>query len=69
MVVELVPHLKPGHGAGDPRDLAADVGPVIDREAFDGIQTHLLRLQREAIPLQGERSSEFLKNQPAAQLA
>jgi RHH-type proline utilization regulon transcriptional repressor/proline dehydrogenase/delta 1-pyrroline-5-carboxylate dehydrogenase len=62
MVVELVPHLKPGHGAGDPRDLAADVGLVIDREAFDGIQTHLLRLQRE-------RSSEFLKNQPAAPLA
>jgi delta 1-pyrroline-5-carboxylate dehydrogenase len=23
---------------GDPAELATDVGPVIDREAFDGIQ-------------------------------
>jgi RHH-type proline utilization regulon transcriptional repressor/proline dehydrogenase/delta 1-pyrroline-5-carboxylate dehydrogenase len=52
---------------GDPSDLATDVGPVIDREAFDGIQAHLQRLQREAKPLLGERSFEFTKNQPAAQ--
>ena len=45
------------HGAaqelvtGDPSDLATDVGPVIDREAFDGIQQQLARLQREARPL------------------
>ena len=36
---------------GDSSDLATDVGPVIDREAFDGIQRELLRLQREARPL------------------
>jgi RHH-type proline utilization regulon transcriptional repressor/proline dehydrogenase/delta 1-pyrroline-5-carboxylate dehydrogenase len=29
---------------GDPADLATDVGPVIDREAFDNIAAHLQRL-------------------------
>ena len=33
---------------GDPAQLATDVGPVIDREAFEGLQRHLARLQREA---------------------
>ena len=36
---------------GDPADLATDVGPVIDREAFDGIHKECERLQREAKPL------------------
>ncbi|WP_395057548.1 L-glutamate gamma-semialdehyde dehydrogenase [Polaromonas sp.] len=30
---------------GDPADLATDVGPVIDREAFDNIGQHLQRLR------------------------
>ncbi|MDO8374485.1 MAG: L-glutamate gamma-semialdehyde dehydrogenase [Polaromonas sp.] len=29
---------------GDPAELSTDVGPVIDREAFDNIQSHLQRL-------------------------
>jgi delta 1-pyrroline-5-carboxylate dehydrogenase len=29
---------------GDPAELATDVGPVIDREAFDNLQQHLQRL-------------------------
>ncbi|MGJ7510416.1 bifunctional proline dehydrogenase/L-glutamate gamma-semialdehyde dehydrogenase PutA [Variovorax sp. GT1P44] len=33
---------------GDPALLATDVGPVIDREAFDGILRHLQRLSAEA---------------------
>ena len=33
---------------GDPADLATDVGPVIDTEAFEGIQGHLQRLRRDA---------------------
>jgi RHH-type proline utilization regulon transcriptional repressor/proline dehydrogenase/delta 1-pyrroline-5-carboxylate dehydrogenase len=65
---------------GDPSDLATDVGPVIDREAFDGIQTHLLRLQREAKPLLAGTASDprlsladghsptYMKNQPVAQV-
>jgi RHH-type proline utilization regulon transcriptional repressor/proline dehydrogenase/delta 1-pyrroline-5-carboxylate dehydrogenase len=38
---------------GDPALLATDVGPVIDEEAFDGIQTHIARLNSEAKPLLG----------------
>jgi RHH-type proline utilization regulon transcriptional repressor/proline dehydrogenase/delta 1-pyrroline-5-carboxylate dehydrogenase len=34
--------------AGDPADLATDVGPVIDAEAFAGIGQHLQRLNSEA---------------------
>jgi RHH-type proline utilization regulon transcriptional repressor/proline dehydrogenase/delta 1-pyrroline-5-carboxylate dehydrogenase len=33
---------------GDPAQLSTDVGPVIDREAFDGITRHLQRLDTEA---------------------
>jgi len=33
---------------GDPAELATDVGPVIDAEAFAGIQKHLERLRGEA---------------------
>jgi len=33
---------------GDPAELATDVGPVIDAEAFAGIQQHLTRLRSEA---------------------
>jgi len=33
---------------GDPADLATDVGPVIDDEAFTGIQRHVQRLSAEA---------------------
>jgi RHH-type proline utilization regulon transcriptional repressor/proline dehydrogenase/delta 1-pyrroline-5-carboxylate dehydrogenase len=39
---------------GDPADLATDVGPVIDAEAYEGILSHLKRLQREARPLLDE---------------
>jgi RHH-type transcriptional regulator, proline utilization regulon repressor / proline dehydrogenase / delta 1-pyrroline-5-carboxylate dehydrogenase len=42
---------------GDPSDLATDVGPVIDAEAFDGIQQQLKRLDIEAkrLPAQSEK--------------
>ncbi len=33
---------------GNPAELATDVGPVIDDEAFDNIQRHVDRLKREA---------------------
>jgi len=32
---------------GDPADLATDVGPVIDREAFDNVQRHITRLRTQ----------------------
>ncbi|MDD2925642.1 proline dehydrogenase family protein, partial [Rhodoferax sp.] len=50
-VIEMVCGAAQELVAGDPADLATDVGPVIDREAFEGIQTQLQRLQREARPL------------------
>jgi len=34
--------------SGDPADLATDVGPVIDAQAFDGIERHLQRLDCES---------------------
>jgi RHH-type transcriptional regulator, proline utilization regulon repressor / proline dehydrogenase / delta 1-pyrroline-5-carboxylate dehydrogenase len=34
--------------AGNPADLATDLGPVIDREAFDNIQRHISRLKMES---------------------
>ena len=37
--------------AGDPADLATDLGPVIDAEAFEGIDRHLQRLNAQARPL------------------
>jgi RHH-type proline utilization regulon transcriptional repressor/proline dehydrogenase/delta 1-pyrroline-5-carboxylate dehydrogenase len=40
---------------GDPSDLATDVGPVIDREAFEGITRHLARLNAQAKPLHDQR--------------
>jgi RHH-type proline utilization regulon transcriptional repressor/proline dehydrogenase/delta 1-pyrroline-5-carboxylate dehydrogenase len=37
--------------AGDPSELATDLGPVIDAEACEGIRRHLKRLGEEARPL------------------
>ncbi|MBK9440072.1 MAG: L-glutamate gamma-semialdehyde dehydrogenase [Comamonadaceae bacterium] len=46
--------------AGDPCDLATDVGPVIDAEAFAGITQHLKRLDTEAkqLPAQAGKSMQ-----------
>lgn len=47
-VIEMIQGAAKELVAGDPRELATDVGPVIDREAFEGIQRHLQRLNAEA---------------------
>jgi RHH-type proline utilization regulon transcriptional repressor/proline dehydrogenase/delta 1-pyrroline-5-carboxylate dehydrogenase len=47
-VIEMVRGAARELTAGDPADLSTDVGPVIDREAFDNIQRHIQRLGREA---------------------
>lgn len=56
---------------GDPSDLATDVGPVIDTEAFDGIQRHLARLQVQAKNLLGQPQQAapgaYKENSPLAQ--
>ena len=43
-VIEMIQGAARELQVGDPADLATDVGPVIDREAFEGIQEHLNRL-------------------------
>jgi RHH-type proline utilization regulon transcriptional repressor/proline dehydrogenase/delta 1-pyrroline-5-carboxylate dehydrogenase len=50
-VIEMIQGAAKELVTGDPSDLTTDVGPVIDKEAFDGIQQHLQRLHREAKPL------------------
>ncbi|MBT2321566.1 bifunctional proline dehydrogenase/L-glutamate gamma-semialdehyde dehydrogenase PutA [Variovorax paradoxus] len=47
-VVEMIGGAAKELVAGDPSALETDVGPVIDREAFEGIQRHLQRLNAEA---------------------
>ena len=48
--------------AGDPADLATDLGPVIDGEAFDGIQRHVQRLNVAARALLPERGNSAMPN-------
>ncbi|RZI91961.1 MAG: aldehyde dehydrogenase family protein, partial [Variovorax sp.] len=47
-VIEMVHGAAAELVAGDPADLATDLGPVIDREAADNIHRHLQRLDSEA---------------------
>ena len=47
-VIEMIQGAAKELVAGDPADLATDLGPVIDKEAFDNIQTHLQRLRATA---------------------
>ena len=56
-VIEMIQGAAKELVTGDPADLATDLGPVIDREAFDGIAQHLQRLRREAKPLLGPSST------------
>ncbi len=47
-VIEMIQGAAKELVTGDPAQLATDVGPVIDREAFDGISGHLQRLAAQA---------------------
>ena len=47
-VIEMIQGAAKELATGDPAQLSSDVGPVIDREAFDGISRHLQRLNSEA---------------------
>ena len=50
-VIEMIQGAAKELVSGNTADLATDVGPVIDREAFDTIQRHITRLNSEAKPL------------------
>jgi RHH-type transcriptional regulator, proline utilization regulon repressor / proline dehydrogenase / delta 1-pyrroline-5-carboxylate dehydrogenase len=56
-VIEMIQGAAKELRVGDTADLATDVGPVIDKEAFENIQNHLQRL---------EKSSKSLLNIPIA---
>jgi len=47
-VIEMIKGAAQELVAGDPSSLATDVGPVIDAEAFEGIQKHILRLNSQS---------------------
>jgi RHH-type transcriptional regulator, proline utilization regulon repressor / proline dehydrogenase / delta 1-pyrroline-5-carboxylate dehydrogenase len=47
-VIEMIRGALAELNVGDPAQLATDVGPVIDVEAFDGITAQVARLRREA---------------------
>jgi RHH-type proline utilization regulon transcriptional repressor/proline dehydrogenase/delta 1-pyrroline-5-carboxylate dehydrogenase len=47
-VIEMLQGAAQELQVGNPADLATDLGPVIDREAFDNIQRHITRLKNES---------------------
>ncbi len=56
-VIEMIQGAAKELVTGDPAQLSTDVGPVIDKEAFDGIRQHIQRLNAEAKPLLAPVSS------------
>ena len=54
-VIEMIEGAAKELVAGDPSELATDLGPVIDAEAFEGITRHVQRLHTDAKPLLGSR--------------
>ena len=56
-VIEMIKGAAQELVAGDPSNLATDVGPVIDAEAFDGIQKHIQRLNNQSKALLAPVSS------------
>ena len=54
-VIEMIEGAAKELVAGDPSDLATDLGPVIDAEAFDGITRHVQRLHTDAKTLLDSR--------------
>jgi len=52
-VIEMIQGAAQELVAGNPAEMTTDVGPVIDKEAFDNIQRHIARLNAEAKPLLG----------------
>ncbi|MFZ4289466.1 L-glutamate gamma-semialdehyde dehydrogenase [Variovorax sp. HJSM1_2] len=47
-VIEMIQGAAQALVVGNPAELATDVGPVIDKEAFDNIQNHIQRLKTSA---------------------
>ncbi|MES2880090.1 MAG: L-glutamate gamma-semialdehyde dehydrogenase [Pseudomonadota bacterium] len=67
-VIEMVRGAASELVTGDPADLATDVGPVIDAEAFDGIQKHVFRLENEAKQVLAPVPSAYIATENIANL-
>ena len=63
-VIEMIQGAAKELVAGDPSQLATDLGPVIDAEAFDNIQRHVARLRGNAKPLLPGSAGEASDTQP-----
>ncbi|HSI54261.1 MAG TPA: L-glutamate gamma-semialdehyde dehydrogenase [Ramlibacter sp.] len=57
-VIEMIRGAASELVTGDPALLATDVGPVIDQDAYEGIQRHLHRLRETATPICGGAAAE-----------
>lgn len=71
-VIEMVAGAARELVVGDPGQLSTDLGPVIDREAFDTIQGHLTRLEasaRDHLPPQASRPAGVPTPEPTASAA
>ena len=69
-VVEMIQGAAKELVAGNPALLATDVGPVIDREAFEGISGHIERLKKEAkVLLAPENKAQAATNSVANLIA
>ncbi len=66
-VIEMIQGAAKELVTGDPSDLATDLGPVIDSEAFNGIQQQLQRLHQQAKPLLAPAASS-LPREPSLSL-
>ncbi|HMC17185.1 MAG TPA: proline dehydrogenase family protein, partial [Albitalea sp.] len=67
-VIEMIRGALKELQVGDPALLATDVGPLIDKEAFEGIASHVARLRREAV-LIGEARAPAGANNVVAPVA
>ena len=67
-VIEMIQGAAKELACGNPADLATDVGPVIDSEAFHNIQRHLQRLHAHARPLLPASPARAVPNLIAPQM-
>ncbi|MDT8990761.1 L-glutamate gamma-semialdehyde dehydrogenase [Curvibacter sp. APW13] len=67
-VVEMIQGAAKELVAGNPALLSTDVGPVIDREAFEGISGHIARLKKEAKVLVAPENNAQAATQNVANL-
>jgi RHH-type proline utilization regulon transcriptional repressor/proline dehydrogenase/delta 1-pyrroline-5-carboxylate dehydrogenase len=71
-VIEMIAGAARELVVGDPGQLSTDLGPVIDREAYDNIQRHLTRLEgsaRDHLPPDASRRTDTPSTSPTVSMA